>query len=394
MNPAFVYANRKMQDVSRWLIGDRRFFSLENRIFNLACLFTQGILLCYWVMNQAALLNKNTMILELAFVMECVFYYLSRWKGQFRVVVFVNGLLSYLFLVISYFYEGGINSITLFIFFFTFHVLIATTANRVHVYWIALHLLTAGCLLLNEYYRPGIISSYYAHRSERFIDVFFGYFCTILFIYYVTRCLRRHYLKERIKVQQSEIKLKAIFESSSTCYMLLGPQFELLYYNKACKMFVTHADALQQDADARTLVHRRYVDQFTEHCNRALAGIASKEERLLQYDAGYGIWWNFSFEPARNEENKIIGVSVTITNISDQKEKEEKLQRNQERFTKIAFMQSHELRKPVVSILGLMHIIREEGYAPNKEYLALMETAVNELDGMIREIVHQSRSEH
>ena len=53
----------------------------------------------------------------------------------------------------------------------------------------------------------------------------------------------------------------------------------------------------------------------------------------------------------------------------------------------IAFIQSHEFRGPVASILGLMNIIKEEKYKSPKEHLVMMEEAVNMLDEKIHIVV-------
>jgi hypothetical protein len=57
-------------------------------------------------------------------------------------------------------------------------------------------------------------------------------------------------------------------------------------------------------------------------------------------------------------------------------------------LTKIAFIQSHEVRRPVASILGLMNVFKAHDYAVSKEELLMMEHAVNELDEKIQEIVN------
>lgn len=61
---------------------------------------------------------------------------------------------------------------------------------------------------------------------------------------------------------------------------------------------------------------------------------------------------------------------------------------------KIAQVQSHDIRGPLTSIIGLMNLIREEGYQTNREYLQMMETAVNKLDEKICSIVSVSNTAH
>lgn len=53
----------------------------------------------------------------------------------------------------------------------------------------------------------------------------------------------------------------------------------------------------------------------------------------------------------------------------------------------IARIESHELRQPVASIMGLMILINESPYTVEPEYLELLDQSVNQLDERIRRIV-------
>jgi signal transduction histidine kinase len=57
---------------------------------------------------------------------------------------------------------------------------------------------------------------------------------------------------------------------------------------------------------------------------------------------------------------------------------------------KIAFIQSHELRAPVSSIMGLIHILKESDFKDPEECILLIDRAVNEMDEKIRLIVKQT----
>ncbi|WP_174238670.1 HAMP domain-containing histidine kinase [Pedobacter sp. L105] len=48
---------------------------------------------------------------------------------------------------------------------------------------------------------------------------------------------------------------------------------------------------------------------------------------------------------------------------------------------------SHEYRKPVASILGLMNLIKHDDYKSDKESLIMMESATKELDVKLRKII-------
>lgn len=64
-----------------------------------------------------------------------------------------------------------------------------------------------------------------------------------------------------------------------------------------------------------------------------------------------------------------------------------RLQLQNDAFREIARIQSHELRMPVASILGIMGLINEEQTDLNPEYLHVLNLSVNQLDEKIRTIV-------
>jgi tetratricopeptide (TPR) repeat protein len=58
-------------------------------------------------------------------------------------------------------------------------------------------------------------------------------------------------------------------------------------------------------------------------------------------------------------------------------------------LTKIAFIQSHEIRKPLSTLLGIMNLIKEEDYKAGKEVLVMMEKSAQDLDNKICQIVKE-----
>ncbi len=62
-----------------------------------------------------------------------------------------------------------------------------------------------------------------------------------------------------------------------------------------------------------------------------------------------------------------------------------------ESLRKIAHLQSHDIRQPLTSIMGILNLIKEDNYEADKERLIMMEEAANDLDGKIHEIVEQTR---
>jgi GAF domain-containing protein len=64
-----------------------------------------------------------------------------------------------------------------------------------------------------------------------------------------------------------------------------------------------------------------------------------------------------------------------------------KLKKQNSILREIARIESHELRQPVASIMGLMMLIKENPYTEEPEYVELLDKSVNQLDERIRKIV-------
>lgn len=202
-------------------------------------------------------------------------------------------------------------------------------------------------------------------------------------------------LKEQfVAARNSEIKLRSFFESASSCHLLIGRELEIVAYNKALADFVMEIYRVKIATGMRVTeyVHPAYVGDFTANFYTALAGTSVQLERRLQY-ADHAKCWYFTYDPARNPDGEIIGVSYNATDISALKEQQDKVEAQNASLREIAFIQSHELRRPVASIMGLMNILRADERAAAIEELGMMEKAVAELDEKIRLVVGYTAEE-
>lgn len=81
-----------------------------------------------------------------------------------------------------------------------------------------------------------------------------------------------------------------------------------------------------------------------------------------------------------NQVSHIMELDRTLRLLQDQNRK----------LSEIARIQSHELRKPVASIMGIMDLIQESDYHADAEHLQLLQQSVNQLDEQIRLIVKET----
>ena len=212
-----------------------------------------------------------------------------------------------------------------------------------------------------------------AKRAVEIIEIEFG-----------LEALNRQFLKAK----DSEIKLQSFFESKGICYLLIGRKMEVIAFNKNVADFLAlkHHVKLYNGITISQILSAEQLEIFMIEYDKALAGDPVFYEREVDY-SGEIIWWSIALEPGYNKEGEIIGISYNATNITEKKFQEQEIIKKNKLLMEIAHIQSHELRKPVASILGLVELFRFSNYTSTIEELMMLEKAANDLDDRIRAIV-------
>lgn len=372
-------------------MGDEESFTMENRLFNIGCAVTLVILFVFICINVATGFWMSFWLCAIVFVCEVLFYYYARFKKQYQRFIVANAIISYIIITANYFINSGITGPTMFLFFLTFILLIAATPAKMHFYWLAAHILLGCALIILDIGKPGLIKNIYTSRQQRYVDTLLTAIVSIVFIYVVTKYLRNYYIREKQKAEASKTRLQAFFESSNTCYMLLNTSQQVMYFNKAAAQFVLgeYKVTLEEGFNIEPFIKTDYIEGFKTAFQNALQGRSYTEEKLLYYKNSGQVCLQFSFAPVLNTDGNITGVSFACEDITRQREGAEKIKHQNNTLLNIAFLQSHELRQPVSSILGLLNLIKDD--SGNKdEYLGYLQDAVDELDAKLQRVVTES----
>jgi PAS domain S-box-containing protein len=188
---------------------------------------------------------------------------------------------------------------------------------------------------------------------------------------------------------QANIRLRSFFESSTNFQVLLNRNAEVLDFNKTAFSFVkaVHKAEMKSGDQFIKYLHPEFVATFIDKYNLTLQGVKSTVEGSTDYAEMGIIWWEATFEAARDTHNEIIGISYIIRNVTERKLKEQKIMAQNDSLLKIAHIQTHQFRAPLTTIMGLMSLIKEENYEAPSEYIDLLEQAVDALDVQVRHIV-------
>jgi len=192
-----------------------------------------------------------------------------------------------------------------------------------------------------------------------------------------------------LRAKESENKLLAFFESSVSYHMLLGMDHDVVAFNKNIANFVEKmlAVKLYEGIQINQVLKGEGLELYEQNYERALSGVGVRLERRIEYANGEIYWWDVVFDPAYGSDGEIIGVSYNATDITERKIHEQEILAKNHSLQQIAHIQSHEFRKPIASILGLINIFKAEGYKATAEELKVLERAAEELDYKIRAIV-------
>ena len=195
------------------------------------------------------------------------------------------------------------------------------------------------------------------------------------------------------EAKRSEIKLNSFFESSVSCHLLVSRDLKVLAFNKTLADIIrdTLGVEMQIGNDVNEYIDGLFMPEFLINFMEALSGKHIINESPMIRD-NKKIWWNYDYVPAFDADGEIIGVSYNAINISAVKFQQEESNAKDASLRAIAYIQAHEVRRPVSSIMGLMNLFKDDDYQTNKEGMLMMERAVLELDEKIREIVNYAES--
>jgi PAS domain S-box-containing protein len=196
-----------------------------------------------------------------------------------------------------------------------------------------------------------------------------------------------------IEARANELKIRSFFESSRACHLLIGADMSILYFNKALSEFLRnyHHEEIAIGLSVLDFVADDFLETFTRSFNKALSGQHVNLEHSLEH-AGETIWWQFNYSPAYDKFGKIIGVSYSALDVSDLKKSQIDADQKRDALNRIALVQSHDIRGPLSSIIGLVELLKLSDLQQVREEILMLEQAVKDLDGSIRAIVSDTMS--
>lgn len=202
-------------------------------------------------------------------------------------------------------------------------------------------------------------------------------------LYYLIR-------KERERIAEADKKrIGEIVDKINNLIIMSDPAGNITWVNRA---FVNITGYTMQEALGKTHAELLYGPdtdlEIVDKLTKALDNKAFFSGELVNYAKGGKAYWSqFNISPMFNIKGGLEGYISVENNIDDSKHREDLIVQQHRKLKAVSWFNSHEIRKPVASILALSELLMEEKNAIEQQELIkyLRQSAIN-LDLIIHQV--------
>lgn len=198
--------------------------------------------------------------------------------------------------------------------------------------------------------------------------------------------LQATYRKEKALRQESRLRAE-IIDKINNLVIIVGEDGLIHWVNKAFCQFTGYDTAEVIGRGPEAILHGPLTNK--DNVQRLVQAVQKKQFfscELINYKkTGETYWSQLNISPIY-DENGVFQFFISVeTVITEQKEREEKILRQHAVLQEIAWLNSHELRRPLCSMIALVDLLKDAATAEeHAEYLRLLDHTGNELDQLVR----------
>lgn len=198
-----------------------------------------------------------------------------------------------------------------------------------------------------------------------------------------------------MQVVESEQKLAALFEGSSQIISLYDKDSKFIWFNRAAydKSIFLFGKFLKVGERFDSYLREELRAGFNENFQKVLQGEIISYTREYVYD-GKPLFLEIMLQPVY-QNGELVGVSLIGNNHTERKEYEMRLEmankelvQQNEQLNQYSYIISHNLRAPIVTLLGLISIFNQIKNDPKEveEVVTHITKSANHLDTVIKDL--------
>ncbi|MBS1500947.1 MAG: PAS domain S-box protein [Bacteroidetes bacterium] len=238
--------------------------------------------------------------------------------------------------------------------------------------------------------------------------VFFnGKYCKMVMATDITKQLQHEQQLEEVYLKEKELHEKLsvnyqvlekaerenrlmgqVIDKINNMVLIVAEGSKVLRVNQAFIDFTGYTREEVVGKNPQEFLHGPGTDRQT--VERLIQAVQCKEffsGELINYKKnGEAYWTSISITPIF-DENGVFQFNISVESVvTEKKEREQKILAQHAALQRIAWYHSHELRRPVCSIIGLISLLKDAGDPHEKAFcLDALEKCVKDLDSVIRD---------
>lgn len=190
-------------------------------------------------------------------------------------------------------------------------------------------------------------------------------------------------------VFEAKMNLSSILEHADENYFLVDLELNIVAFNENAKKLVKtqFRKELKEKDDFLPYLLSGLEEQFLKDLETVFAGNSITYEKVVNHNrTGEELWFEHKFFPLFNIDKKVIGFVYANKDIEKKKLEFKRVEEKNKVLREVAYIQSHLLRSPLSSMLGLLDLIdKKQLDAENTKYFSYLKPLAQELDMVIRE---------
>jgi PAS domain S-box-containing protein len=374
--------------------GNQSFQSVITQQFSLVCIaiFFLGVVLD--ILTKHYWLTVISLVTIFVFALAFNSYYREKnFPGSILAILAVNTII---FLHdATYGIKGGV-----YFFYFPLFLSVISTVNFRRVGLFLFYVVTTGsCWLISEVSQHSLfLDKNISDNSLYFIFLFCqvtSMLSTITFGYLILVQIRQSAI-----IRERE-KLKSVLDNNSQMIMLLDKDHHVEFFNSGFADYYqsTYGKILETGASYWNFVNPENEAFEREGIETAFNGKVFNRDELVT--AGNQLkWMNLSFFPIISKDGEVKHVAFSVLDVSERKEQERQLSEQNLTLVKLnkeldnfIYRSSHDMRAPLLSVLGLIKLSRMETDLNEKaDFLNMMEDSILKLDRLLSGITSYAKN--
>ncbi len=193
---------------------------------------------------------------------------------------------------------------------------------------------------------------------------------------------------------QSEKKFRALIENSSDIILIINENYDINYISNSVKHILKITPEAIINRNALEFIDPQFHPLVNEQLNEYIKeyGVSNHIE-AFKFLNHTGEFFYFDVVVTNLLDDSIVnGFVVNLHNVTNSKLTEQKLLQSNFELDSFVYKASHDLRSPLLSVLGLINIA-ELDQENHEKYLALMKSSILKLDGYINDLIQFSRND-